>query len=95
MTDLRIFSPRTSWPDILCGNGNGNGLNNTFQAVTDGYGHASGLQLSLNGVKVNGTFTLSNAAGEPPGALGMMYYDTTANKFRGYTNSGWQDFTLV
>ena len=38
---------------------------------------------------VNGTMLLGSLSGDPSGANGMIYYNTTTNKFRGYENGAW------
>lgn len=38
---------------------------------------------------VNGTMLLGNLSGDPSGSNGMIYYNTTTNKFRGYENGAW------
>jgi hypothetical protein len=40
---------------------------------------------------VNGTMLLGNLSGDPAGSNGMLYYNTTTNKFRGYENGAWAD----
>jgi hypothetical protein len=38
---------------------------------------------------VNGTMLLGSLSGDPSGSNGMIYYNTTTNKFRGYENGAW------
>ena len=40
---------------------------------------------------VNGTMLLGSLSGDPSGSNGMIYYNTTTNKFRGYENGAWEN----
>jgi len=50
----------------------------------------AGFKLDVNGtVRIQNSLTLGNLASDPVGANGMIYYNTTTNKFRGYENGAW------
>ena len=52
----------------------------------------AGFKLDVNGtVRVQNSLTLGNLASDPAGANGMIYYNTTTNKFRGFENGAWVD----
>jgi hypothetical protein len=40
-------------------------------------------------LEVNGTMLLGSLSGDPSGSNGMIYYNTTTNKFKGYENGEW------
>ena len=46
---------------------------------------------TLTSLTMGGTITLNGATTDPAGAEGMIYYNTTNCKFRGYANSTWTD----
>lgn len=61
--------------------------------------HVQGGQARFDGaatvggaLNVGGTVRIGNAAADPAGgAVGTIYYNTSTNKFRGYSSAGWQD----
>jgi hypothetical protein len=72
----------TSVGNVIFGSTSGNVLIGT---TTD-----AGYKLDVNGTaRVQNSLTLGNLSGDPSGANGMIYYNTTTNKFRGYENGSW------
>jgi hypothetical protein len=52
------------------------------------------LKLKATGtgnVLADAPFILKHLSSDPTGSNGMMYYNTTSNKFRGYANGAWTD----
>jgi hypothetical protein len=50
----------------------------------------AGFRLDVNGTaRIQNALTLGSLASDPTGANGMIYYNTTTNKFRGYENGVW------
>ena len=58
--------------------------------VLIGTGTMSTFRLDVNGTaRVQNVLTLGRLASDPSGSNGMIYYNTTTNKFRGYENGAW------
>jgi len=48
------------------------------------------FKMDVNGrVRIQNMLTLGNLTADPSGTNGMIYYNTTTNKFRGYENGAW------
>ena len=71
------------WAHLGLGSINANG----------GMGSTGGFDVFTDKIAFSTPIQLNNlaTAHEPTGALGQMYYNTSTNKFRGYTNAGWVD----
>lgn len=65
MTNLTNLSPAASYGDIITCTNNGQGLTSTLQAIQDGTGRNSALQLSTTTVNVNGTFQIGGTTYAP------------------------------
>ncbi len=52
-------------------------------------------KLTINGTAVvNDSLTLGRLAADPPGANGMIYYNTTTDRFRGFRGGAWWDLNV-
>lgn len=52
----------------------------------------AGFKCDINGtLRVQNALTLGNLASDPTGSNGMVYYNTTTNKFKSYQNGAWID----
>jgi hypothetical protein len=84
------YQPVTGANEIMRLKNNGNLMLGT---TTD-----EGFKLSVNGnSKISGSSVLGNylvlgsLSSDPTGSNGMLYYNSTNNKFRGYQNGAWVD----
>lgn len=58
---------------------------------TGGYITTNTGELVLSSNNGNGGPTIQELSSDPSGANGMLYYNTTSHKFRGYANGSWVD----
>lgn len=64
------------------GHGSGTGISSSGQIQTFG---------SATSVPFGNTIKLNSKTADPTGEAGMMYFNTTTNKFRGYNGTAWVD----
>jgi len=66
-------------------------IGTTNRGTTPGYGVATDKLTIADNIECNTGLVLQNLSSDPTGTNGMMYYNTTTNKFRGYANGSWVD----
>jgi hypothetical protein len=56
----------------------------------------AGYRLDVQGTaRVSNVLTLGSLASDPTGANGMIYYNTTTNRFKVYQNGAWATVTAI
>jgi hypothetical protein len=56
----------------------------------------AGFRLDVNGTaRVQNVLTLGSLSADPTGANGMIYYNTTTNRFKVYQNGAWATVTAI
>jgi len=66
-------------------------LNSTLNSHVFYSANSTTSRNELFRIKGSGGVVVSNLSGDPSGSNGMLYYNTTTNRFKGFGNSSWQD----
>lgn len=55
---------------------------------------AGGSVTAAGAIKAGGPMSVGMLAADPPGSNGMIYYNTTTNSFKGFSNGAWKELAV-